>query len=351
VSAGDVNGDGFGDLAILATSTPVNKIYVYYGSPSGIASRPGATIVAPGPASTGAFGRPQAIGDVNGDGYADLLAADPAYQVASGVIGRAYVYFGGASGLALTPSQSFDPPTTGGSLLFATFNGSAGDVNGDGFGDAVIAGYPFLSPVVLYRGSAAGLTSPTQLGSTGATLDPSTGIGFGDVNGDGYSEIVLGINVPGAPALETCLFAGTATGLNPTPLVYAFPSGNLHLADMNNDAFDDLIIGQTATTVTPGAIFVYPGGIFGFGLFAASTTLGLDGNNSGFAYAVGALGDVDGDGRFDVGVSAATAAFGAGRFYLYRGALFGWLSGLPARTLTGTDGVGSNFGRTIAVID
>jgi hypothetical protein len=347
-NAGDVNGDGFTDLVVAAVKSPsiTGVMYVYYGSPSGIASQPGAMISAPNTPSS-AFSRPQAAGDVNGDGYADLLVTDPGFIGNNNTFGRAYVYFGGPSGLALTPSQTFNPPRASAYIYFGFFDGPAGDVNGDGFGDVVIASYaPTTESVTfLYLGGASGLRTPTALSSTAGIVVGSQGIGFGDVNGDGLSDITVAVTPTGGVP-EPCLYAGAtgSPGVNPTPLVYGFALGNLHQSDLDNDGFDDLIIGLPASATDPGSVWAFAGSIFGYALLPSGIVTGPDGNNSGYAGTVGVIGDVDGDGLPDVGVSAVNAANQAGKFYLYS-------AGNIIRTLTGTDGQQSKFGLVMAPID
>src|SRR5204863_318808 len=104
-SAGDVNGDGFADLVVGApgVSTNTGRAYVYLGGAGGLATTPATTLTAPDGAG-GDFGISVAsAGDVNGDGYADLVVG--AHRVSTDT-GRAYVYLGGASGLATTPSST-----------------------------------------------------------------------------------------------------------------------------------------------------------------------------------------------------------------------------------------------------
>lgn len=82
-------------------------------------------------------------GDVNGDGYGDVIIGAPAYvdiiSVSGGTynaasVGAAFLYYGSASGLAVDPSEVLQPTTQAGAL-FGYSVSKAGDVNGDGYGD------------------------------------------------------------------------------------------------------------------------------------------------------------------------------------------------------------------------
>ena len=251
-SAGDLNGDGFADLVVSAGHAGSGVLYVYYGSSSGIASRPAAMISPPATAS--AFGRPQAAGDVNGDGYADLLVTDAGYQ-GTNTYGRMYTYFGGPAGLPAAPSQTFDPPASTAYYFYGYYDGSVGDVNGDGYGDVVVAPYiPVqMSGTYLYLGGQNGLRTPTQINATNGLVTAAQGIAFGDVNGDGLSDITLAVQ-PASGSPVVALWTGSSTapgGINALPLVYGNAPGIMHDTDTNNDGFDDLVMAITASSTSP----------------------------------------------------------------------------------------------------
>ena len=135
----DVNGDGFADVLVGAVGGgygDAGRAYVYLGGQGGPAQSP-ATILT-GDAPGRYFGGSVAsAGDVNGDGFADVVIGSVG---ASGGSGQMYLHLGGATGLASSPATTI----TGNDGFTSNFGGSvasAGDVNGDGYADVVVGAY------------------------------------------------------------------------------------------------------------------------------------------------------------------------------------------------------------------
>jgi hypothetical protein len=189
-SAGDVNGDDTSDVIIGAGENDSNgnnagRAYIYYG---GASMDTTADVVITGETAWDWFGADVSwVGDVNGDDTSDVIVGAPA-SLGIGP-GRSYIYFGGAS------MDTVPDVVLNGSITDSTFGNdvsSAGDVDGDSISD-VLVGAPSAGRGYLYLGGVSMDTIPD------VTLwgDPSNIYGravapAGDVNGDGYSDVIVG---------------------------------------------------------------------------------------------------------------------------------------------------------------
>ena len=158
--------------------------------------------------------------DVNGDGATDVLVGAIG---GDGGAGRAYAYESGPVGLPKVPTVTLTGVGPG-----ADFGGSlasAGDVNGDGFSDVVVGaiGAAGTGQVYLYLGGPTGLnTSPTTTITGGDGFAANFGgsvAGAGDVNGDGYADVLVGAYSASSGTGRAYLYWGSATGLSTSPAV------------------------------------------------------------------------------------------------------------------------------------
>ncbi|HEY3352732.1 MAG TPA: integrin alpha, partial [Polyangia bacterium] len=135
-AAGDVNGDGYADVIVSAPyfqptafGADRGRVYVFLGGPAGLAATPAWTVT--GDQDYARFGLVVAgAGDVNGDGFDDVIIGAPFYDHGAADTGRATVYLGSAAGLGATPAWTIYGDAAG-ALLGAV--AGAGDVNGDGY--------------------------------------------------------------------------------------------------------------------------------------------------------------------------------------------------------------------------
>jgi len=198
VAAGDLNGDGFADLAVGAilndaVATNAGSVYVFLGGtvPDGEAD-----LVLRGTDTSGWLGYSvSGVGDFDGDGFDDLLAGAPNEDLGGYLSGVAYLLRGGP-GLDNVPDLKF--VGAAGDRVGHSASG-AGDVNGDGYAD-VITGAPFNSSAgssagaarVFYGGGLDNLSDIVFLGSPGDSMGWPVA-GAGNVNGDGLDDLVLGM--------------------------------------------------------------------------------------------------------------------------------------------------------------
>ncbi|MGQ0618296.1 MAG: Ig-like domain-containing protein [Panacagrimonas sp.] len=372
---GDFNGDGFGDVAVGGA----NEVRVVFGSATGL---PG-SLLAPWPlggtqraqgfvvrghAGVAEFGSAvSAAGDVNADGYADLLIGSP-------FEGAAYLLFGGARPrpavmTLVAPTRGFvrfqaDGPHD----RFGNSVSTAGDLNGDGFAD-VIVGSPLADPrgrtdagrAHVWLGAPAarlsGAAAAIRLDGAQAGDHAGTAVSAGDLNGDGRADAIIGSPLAGAAGLERSgaihVVYGASGGLAAVSGSLARLTGengytldgdaagaqfgtSLATGDVNADGLADAIIGAPFAHKGAGAVHVAYGSVLarpahstvsarsGAGLFLRGAS---GGDNAGHAVASG---DVNGDGLADVLIGAPGMRAGVGSGGAY--ALFGGRS-LPSHLM------------------
>lgn len=153
--------------------------------------------------ATPAFGSSLATPDLNGDGYADVVVGVPGIA-ALGTSCSVLVYAsGGTSG---TPSSPTTTITGASSSQFGVSVAAAGDVNGDGYGDLVV-GANNAYAAYLYAGSSTGVsTTANTISYSGADTNDDFGIAVagGDVNGDHYSDVMVAADTALVPNGMSC---------------------------------------------------------------------------------------------------------------------------------------------------
>jgi hypothetical protein len=259
-TAGDVNGDGYSDVIVGAMWYDNDKVdqgraYAYYGSASGLSATAN-WIVDGEQAGEGLGGRVCTAGDVNTDGYSDVLTRGGGYSNGQTSEGIVLLYYGSSSGLSTSPDWSAESNQANAVFGFPT----AGDVNGDGYSDIVIGcpsydnGETDEGVAFIYYGSASGPGAGTMFGQGNQT---SAAYGYvstaGDVNGDGYADIVVGAReYDNGQTNEGIiyLYLGSSSGLVATPAWSAegnqsnawFGVCNSTAGDVNGDGYSDVLV-------------------------------------------------------------------------------------------------------------
>lgn len=341
-SAGDVNGDGYSDVIVGAprltsVASSEGRAFVYYGGASGLSAEAGWEVS--GSIANAWFGSSvSSAGDVNGDGYSDVVVGAMRYNDGEAEEGAAFVYHGSVTGLSTTAAWMVESNSEGAS--YGSGVAAAGDLNGDGFADIIVAAFSYdnseenTGAVFAYLGSDSGLSITEQcMIRGGGDLGPIAGCvaGAGDINGDGYSDIVVGCErYSNGQASEGAALAFCGDGTRPaeTP-AWERPGrqpdarfGNCvsSAGDVNGDGYADVVVGAHRYGGR-GAVFLYYGGPDGLSTVADWQAQGSLAESS-FGHSVSCAGDVNGDGYADIVVGAHNHAddeHNEGAVYLYYG--------------------------------
>lgn len=279
-------------------------------------------------------------GDVNGDGYDDVVVGANWYDGGQVDEGAIFVYFGSATGLNTVYDWKAESNVVNREAGLAV--DGAGDVNNDGYDDLIVGSKADTAALFLGGpGTPAATAAWTENGPAGSAFGTAVA-GAGDVNADGFDDVIVGApqatNAAGTVVGRAFVYYGSSAGL-PTAANWRAESdlggANFGISvasagDVNGDNVDDVIVGADKYVVegVPGAAAVYYGAS-GSGLQngplasindADWLTTGTDG--SGYGFAVGGAGDVNGDGGADVIIGAPTEiddqlGIQPGAFYLY----------------------------------
>jgi hypothetical protein len=362
--AGDVNGDGIGDLIIGAEGADPNgqwgagASYVVFGSASGfgaslnLSTLDGSNgfVINGINADDDSGNVVSSAGDINGDGIDDLMIVAPHFteDIYDGGAGGGYVVFGSASGFGASLNLSTLDGSNGFIMdYFTPSHVGAGDVNGDGIDDLItswavifgsVGGFGATGDVVFYLDGSNGFVINDIDTKERSNRRPVSSAG--DVNGDGIDDLIIGIDLADPNGLDNAgasyVVFGQAGGFDARLDLSTLDGSNgfvinginandwlghsVSLAgDVNGDGFDDLIVG--AVWADPngldnaGASYVVFGQAGGFEATLDLST--LDGSN-GFVInginaherlgrSVSSAGDVNGDGFDDLIVGATRA--------------------------------------------
>ena len=274
-------------------------------------------------------------GDLNGDGFDDLLLTAPRYGSATKKHGRAYLYYGKSDLSSLSVDLTLDSEDT--NAQFGQ-DGFFGDVNGDGLDDMVIGDWGYNNKqgrVYLYFGNQRGIApQPNKIFEAESGLSDSE-FGFrnvlGDVDNDGYADLaVYADNYGGNAAGRVYLYYGApGTSMDTTcDLVFDGAGGDLDnfgrsviiSKDINDDGYGDVVIGSQGWGEGQGRAYIFLGDKRE--KMDAIPDLILIGENKGDRFTrYFDVGDINGDKIADMAIGASYwgEPKGRGRVYIYYG--------------------------------
>ena len=257
VVVGDVDGDGLADLVSLRGelgTTPYLSIVILYG-PDLLQS---SVITAPtdaGPVFT--FGSGLAVGDLNDDGMEEVLVGDNLGGVAAA--GRVFAFWAPS----LTSYALLEDPTYGATDVGSVI--AVGDITGDGINDLVVPARrsPDEEEILSWEGPDLGRLSYIKgLGDPRGMLGQ---VAVTDANGDGAMDVVVAtprqfsVQLPLAPAFDRVLLVRDPDGSG----AFHWFGWDLSTGDVNGDGFSDLLIGEPDRASSPncgeGRAFVFFG--------------------------------------------------------------------------------------------
>ena len=354
-SAGDINGDGVDDIILGANyndsgGVDAGRAYIFWGSStiSGNISASNADIIITGENSGDFFGVISEAGDINGDGIDDVVIGGYNNDSGGSDAGRAYIFWGSTTRSGNLEASQADIIITGENSYdsFGVSVSTAGDLNGDGITDLVV-GASRSDAVRSNAGCAYVFWGGTSFSGhltadqadviiTGTDRDQYLGSivsNAGDINGDGFDDLIIGAIGSG----KVYLFWGGSSlsghlDDNQANVIFTGSSSDTFggsispLGDVNQDGLDDLIIGAQMNDsggLNAGCAYLFFGDSTLTGSikpYWANVTFVGENKNDRFGFSASSAGDLTGDGKNDIVVGARFAGSNSnGRSYIFFG--------------------------------
>jgi hypothetical protein len=332
----DLNGDGYADVIIGVPNRNSDKgtVLIFDGSSTGVPSTPSTTISGFSDGERFGFAVSKG-GDINADGFDDLIVGAPTYDI-TGLenVGATYVFLGSADSVPTSPSNTVSGQYDNGTLGACV--SSAGDVNGDGFDDVITTSIGVdnrRGAAFIYEGSASGMSTVASTVLAGSAEDDVFGAfctSAGDIDNDGFSDILIGAigyedysggvfvyygSDTGIPSTADQVFQGTPLEHDETALI-------ARVGDLNDDGFDDVAIGSYFVNGFDGVLNIHNGSASGASPTADDTLSGAVGSGEYFGVVLPSR-DINGDGYPDLIVASPGYDSFTGRVYIFYGSASG----------------------------
>jgi FG-GAP-like repeat/FG-GAP repeat len=322
ISPADFNGDGFSDLLVGAYVSSASGQYggralLYFGGP-GTSINVRADVIFSGILGEGRGKSVSSAGDLNGDGFSDVVLGAPNNNGGGSEAGRAYIYFGGIEG-----TLDLEDGILNGRMASEQFGqhvASAGDLDADGFSDLIVtSGHfddAFRTPCIaqVFRGAPGNtftnLPALTLKGNTDADCG-ILGANAGDIDRNGFADLLVGTYPSPGPPFAS-LHMGNVNILTISEAkISSISTGyrrinTLALAgDVNGDGLSDIVIGDEGSNSYARALVFLGSGTENYLVStpAAALTSTIAGPST-FGTSLGSPGDINGDGFDDLVIGA-----------------------------------------------
>lgn len=393
-ASGDLDADGYSDIAISASDTTnAGSVYILYGKSSSFSALilpASPTIELTGDSANDSVST-LAFGDINNDGYDDLLVGATKDDGTVGSdIGTIFLVYGSAtrltSGLLSARGAKFTGETDANESVGSAV--ASGDVNGDGYDDIIFGastnndnGAQSGAVFLIYGQSTAfissTLSSATRVQFSGkSSFDKAGGrVATGDINSDGFDDLLIdammnsdGANKAGAIFIvygqSATLSGGILSSSNSVEITGEAANDNLSYpstGDINGDGYDDIVMGSVRNSdgaQNAGAVYIIYGQSATLSTSSVSTAVEFTGKAVADAFGVNVVADINNDGYEDILMSASfndDAGSGAGAMYLVYGkaAAFTGITSVTDSTVIAINGstAGEAFGTSIGFGD